>query len=148
MLDHVYLIFLVFIHLENLLFQVIFGYRYVLVCKLLRGNLSYDKTVLLNKVACTLEHYYWHIGVSLSRIFVCHYYLLLCNMCLSFILRYGNVTVLMDTCMFSCHVDVWIAPKYCKSISLCFVLNNYPSLAVSSISATLLIPKIDCTRNS
>ena len=72
---------------------------------MLRGNLSYDKTVLLNKVAYTLEHYYEHIGVSLSRTLVYYYYLLLCNMCLSFILRYGSVTVLMDTCIFSCHVE-------------------------------------------
>ena len=96
---------------------------------MLRGNLEYDKTVFLNKVSCALDYNYWHIGLSSVAPFVYHCYLLLCNMCLSFILRYGSVTVLMDTCMFSCHIDVWIAPKYCKSISLCFVLNNYPSLA-------------------
>ena len=30
---------------------------------------------------------------------------------------YGSATVLMDTCMFSCHVDVWIAPKYCRTVA-------------------------------
>ena len=29
----------------------------------------------------------------------------------------GSVTVLKDTCMFSCHVDVWIAPKYCRTVA-------------------------------
>ena len=100
MLDYVQIIFLDFVHLENPLFKVIFWpcpltpcTSYLLV--VLRGNLSYGKTVLLNKVACTLEHIllaYWGVIESHS------YLSLLCNMCLSFILRYGSVTVLMDTC--------------------------------------------------
>ena len=84
-------VFLDFVHLENPLFKVIFGL--VLrppVCLslivVLRGNLSYDKTVLLNKVACTLEHYYWHIGVSLSRIlFIITIYCYVICVCLSFL---------------------------------------------------------------
>ena len=50
---------------------------------------------------------------------------------------YGSATVLMDTCMFSCHVDVWIAPKYCRtSLSACLLIKLSKSLLVSSISAT------------
>ena len=35
----------------------------------------------------------------------------------------------MDTCMFSCHIVEWIAPKCCKLYISRFVLNYYPSLA-------------------
>ena len=62
-------IFLDLIHLENLLFKWLSALSsdsvYILVLLVvLRGNLSYGKTVFLNKVACTLDHYYWHIGLS------------------------------------------------------------------------------------
>ena len=114
--------FLDFIHLESPLFKVILAltsWPYICLSSqvVLRGNLEYDKTVFLNKVACALGYNYWHIGLSWVAPFVYHYYWLLCNIYLFLFSRYdchGSVTLQLDTCMFSCHIVEWIAPKYCK----------------------------------
>ena len=82
--------------MENPLFKVIFSLdlsdlsdalNYDLVCNSgLRGNLEYDKTVFLNKVACALDYNYWHIGVSLSRtLFIITIYCYVICACLSFL---------------------------------------------------------------
>ena len=30
---------------------------------------------------------------------------------------HGSVTLQLDTCMFSCHIVEWIAPKHCRTVA-------------------------------
>ena len=60
-------------------------------------------------------------------------------MCLSFILRYGSVTVRMDTCMFSCHVDEWIAGLGSSKVDQVLKYTKYPKYIPSTSTGQVLI---------